>query len=76
MKRQTTKHKTALGVEQIKKDWTECWDRLPQRKIQEWIERVPEHIQRIIECSGGNEYKEGLGRDKQKRRARNPQRVR
>ena len=54
----------------MKKDWIECWGKLPQRKIQEWIERIPGHIQRIIKCEGGNEYREGLGREK------NPQRVR
>ena len=32
---------------------------LPQDKIQAWIERIPEHIERIIACEGGNEYKEG-----------------
>jgi hypothetical protein len=57
----------------MKEDWTECWDKLPQKKIQEWIERIPEHIQRIIDCEGGNEYKKGLGRSGRKR---NPQRVR
>jgi transposase len=70
MKRQTTKYSVALGVGQMKKDWIECWGKLPQRKIQEWIERIPEHIQRIIDCDSGNEYKEGLGEKK------NPLRVR
>lgn len=59
MKRQTTKHGVASGVGQMKKDWEECWARLPQKKIQEWIEMIPGHIQRIIECEGGNEYREG-----------------
>ena len=36
-----------------KTDWTE----LPQEKIQAWVER--DHIQKIIELEGGNEYKEG-----------------
>jgi hypothetical protein len=71
MKRQTTKHGVASGVGQMKKDWLECWENLPQEKIQQWIERIPEHIKKIIDCGGGNEYKEGLG----KKRTRNPDRV-
>jgi hypothetical protein len=54
----------------MKEDWTECLDKLSQKKIQEWIERIPEYIQKIINCEGGNEYREGLGR------AGNPKRVR
>ena len=48
----------------MKKDWVECWGRLKQEKIQEWIERIPAHIPKIIDCEGGNEYREGLGRKK------------
>ena len=44
---------------------------MPQKKIQEWIERIPEHIKKIIELEGGNEYKEGRNK-----RKRNPNRVR
>jgi hypothetical protein len=51
----------------MKKDWTECWGKLLQRKIQEWIERI---IQRIIECEGGNGYKEGSGMKKNSQRVR------
>jgi hypothetical protein len=32
---------------------------MPQSKIREWIERIPHHIQEVIRCEGGNEYKEG-----------------
>ena len=71
MKRKTTEKGAATSEKQIREDWIECWKRLLQRKIQEWIERIPEHIQRIIACEGGNEYREGLGR-----RKRNPNRVR
>lgn len=77
MKRQTTKHGVPFGIAQMKEDWQKCWKKLPQGKIQEWIERIPAHIQRIIECGGGNEYKEGLGRNTERRkRTRNPARVR
>ncbi len=73
LKRQTTKNGTAVGVKQMKADWIEAWKKLPQSKIQGWIERIPEHIKRIIDCEGGNEYKEGLNRYRQRRR--NPLRV-
>lgn len=66
MKRRTTRKGVASGIAQMKKDWEQAWKDLPQEKIQAWIERIPEHIQRIIALDGGNEYKEG----------RNPERVR
>ena len=38
----------------------ECWDKtLTQERIQAWIERITEHVQQVIKCEGGNEYKEG-----------------
>jgi hypothetical protein len=40
---------------------------MPQSKIQAWIERIPRHIQCIIECEGDNTYKEGrTGEDSRK----------
>jgi len=42
---------------------------MPQRKIQEWIKRIPIHIQRIIELEGGNDYKEGRCKGQLKTRA-------
>jgi hypothetical protein len=61
MKRETTKHGAASAVIQMKKDWIACWEKMLQRKIQEWIEAIPIHIKRVIELNGGNEYKEGRG---------------
>ena len=72
MKRETTRHGAASSVKQMKKDWEECWAKLSQEKVQGWIEAIPLHIQRIIECEGGNEYREGTGRSG---RNRNPNRV-
>ena len=46
--RQSTKHGAASGVGQMKEDWTECLDKLPQRKLQEWIERIPEYVQVLL----------------------------
>ncbi|EED15724.1 hypothetical protein TSTA_051610 [Talaromyces stipitatus ATCC 10500] len=45
--------KTAVGV------WEKAWERLPQHRIQAWIERIPFHIQEIIRLEGKNEYPEG-----------------
>ncbi|EEA19298.1 conserved hypothetical protein [Talaromyces marneffei ATCC 18224] len=39
--------------------WQKAWERLPQHRIQAWIERIPFHIQEIIRLEGGNEYPEG-----------------
>jgi hypothetical protein len=59
LKRATTK-KGALTSKAAATDaWLNAWDNLPQEKIQAWIERIPVHIERIIACKGGNEYKEG-----------------
>ena len=72
MKRQTTKHGAATSVAQMKKDWIQCWKKLPQEKIQEWIKRIPEHIEKVIACGGGNEYRESKGSNG---RRLNPNRV-
>jgi hypothetical protein len=61
MKRETTKNGAATSVKQMKEDWLECWDYMSQLRIQRWIERIPIHIQKIIELEGGNEYQEGRG---------------
>jgi hypothetical protein len=39
--------------------WTEEWAKMPQEKVQAWIDRIPRHIQEVIRLEGGNEYKEG-----------------
>jgi hypothetical protein len=44
----------------MEKAWYRAWEDLPQEKIQQWIEAIPDHIQEIIRLEGGNEYKEGL----------------
>jgi len=38
--------------------WGVAWKELPQEKIQDWIERIPVYVRKIIELEGGNE-KEG-----------------
>ncbi|MCJ1359801.1 MAG: hypothetical protein MMC33_009804, partial [Icmadophila ericetorum] len=41
------------------KIWTIAWKKLGQKRIQEWIERIPRQIQQVIALNGGNEYREG-----------------
>lgn len=36
-----------------------AWNELEQWRIQHWIERIPYHIQQVLELEGGNEYLEG-----------------
>jgi hypothetical protein len=39
--------------------WVDCWEELPQDRIRAWIDRIPRHIQKIIELEGDNNYREG-----------------
>ena len=32
---------------------------MEQQQIQAWIEKIPRHIQKVIELEGGNEYRKG-----------------
>lgn len=59
MKRETTRKGAPKSRVEGVIVWEKCWKELPQEKIQAWIERIPVHIQKIIELEGGNEYKEG-----------------
>ena len=52
------------GIPKTKKDMGTAFRRLwykelTQTRIQHWIERMPRHIQKVIELQGGNEYREG-----------------
>ena len=59
MKRRTTKKGAPSVRKTAEMVWTRCWKEMPQRKIQEWIERIPRHIQEVIRLGGSNDYKEG-----------------
>lgn len=59
MKRETTKKGAPKNRKAAMKAWEECWENLPQEKIQAWIERIPDHIEQVIALQGGNNYKEG-----------------
>ena len=70
MKRETTKHGAASSEKQRRQDWIDCWAKMPQKKIREWIEAIPVYIKEVIKVNRGNKYKEGRGNQK-----RNPNRV-
>ena len=59
MKRYTTKKGAPKSRAEAVRTWEQCWRELPQEKIQAWIERIPVHVEQIIQLEGGNEYKEG-----------------
>ena len=59
MKRRTTRKGAPKNRQEAIQVWKQAWKDLPQDAIQAWIERIPRHIEKIIELEGGNEYKEG-----------------
>jgi hypothetical protein len=67
MKRETTKQGAFTSAVALKATWLKLWKEMPQRRIQEWIKRIPIHIKEVIRLKGGNEYKEG----RKKRQIRN-----
>ena len=61
MKRDTTKKGAPQSRNDAEKKWTKCWkEDLPQEVLQGLVDRIREHMKRVIECEGGNEYEEGL----------------
>lgn len=62
MKRRTTCKGAPKSRTEAIAVWQKVWQELQQEQIQAWIERIPIHIDKIIELEGGNEYKEGRGR--------------
>ena len=59
LKRQITKKGAPQSRREAEKAWLKAWEELPQEKIREWIQRIIYHIQEVIRCEGGNDYKEG-----------------
>ena len=59
LKRVTTKRGAPTSRAAAEKAWLGAWQDLEQWRIQQWIERIPRHIQKIIEFKGGNDYREG-----------------
>jgi transposase len=65
MKRKTTEKGAIYSEKELKEAWVKCWEDIPQKTIQAWIERIPKHIKKIIELEGGNEYQEGRNKGKE-----------
>jgi hypothetical protein len=59
LKRVTTKKGAPKNRAEAERAWRQAWGELEQWRIQAWIERIPRHIQEVIRCEGGNEYREG-----------------
>jgi hypothetical protein len=68
MKRETTKKGLITLKEALKALWLKLWKEMPQKKIYEWIERIPIYIEEVIRLEGGNEYKEGRKKGQLKNR--------
>jgi hypothetical protein len=59
LKRRTTRKGPPQTRKDMEKAWIREWTALEQKRIQRWIERIPLHVQRILDLEGGNEYAEG-----------------
>lgn len=59
LKRQTTRKGAPESAIAMEKAWLTAWDELEIERVQKWVERIPRHIQKILELHGGNEYVEG-----------------
>jgi hypothetical protein len=59
LKQITTRKGAPTSRSEAEYVWTEAWHKLEQWQIQKWIERIPRHIQQIIELEGDNNYREG-----------------
>ena len=57
MKKQTTLVEASRSRAETEIAWTECWNELSQKQIQSWIERIPRHIEKVIELEEDNEYR-------------------
>jgi transposase len=59
LKRVTTKKGPPTTRAEAERVWRQAWKELEQWRIQQWIERIPRHIEEIIKCQGDNTYREG-----------------
>jgi hypothetical protein len=59
MKKRTTSRGAPSNRPALKTAWITAWKDLPLSQIQDWIERIPRHIEEVIHLEGGNEYIEG-----------------
>ena len=66
IKRKTTEKGGFTSKKAMKEAWIQCWEKLSQKKIQEWVERIYWHVREVIRLRGGNEYKEGRKKGQEK----------
>jgi transposase len=66
LKKETTKRGPISNRKKLRARWEKYWADIPQRKIQEWIEAIPDHVKEVIRLKGGNEYKEGRKKGQEK----------
>ena len=59
MKRHITKHSAITSRVQLKEAQIKCWNKMPQERIQAWIERIILYIRKVIRLESRNKYKEG-----------------
>jgi hypothetical protein len=66
IKKEIIKRGAISNKKKLRARWERCWEDLPQKMIQEWIERIPYHIKEIIRYKGSNKYKEGRKKGQEK----------
>ena len=59
MKRKTTEKGASKTRKEAEERWSKYWYKLTQKKIQNWIARIPRHLEKIRHLKGDNRYKEG-----------------
>ena len=60
MKRDTTRKGPPQSRADGIRKWNKCWEEVPQEVLQGLVDWIREHMKRVIEYEGGNEYEEGL----------------
>jgi hypothetical protein len=60
IKRRTTAKGPPKTRQDAERVWKKRWDEIPQELLQGFVNRIREHIKRVIELDGGNKYGEGL----------------
>jgi transposase len=59
LKARISKQTHTKARKEMEKAWQETWKAVPQACMQQFVERVPHHIDWVLRCKGDNNYKEG-----------------
>lgn len=59
LKKSTTVRGAPRDKKSLTAAWLSAWQSLSQQRIQQWVERIPHNVQRVIELQGDNCYREG-----------------